>query len=408
MRIVVVGSGGREHALAHRLGNEGHEVVAAPGNPGISARFRTLAVDPVDVARAAPLIAGLAPDLVVIGPEAPLAAGLADALRGLGVATFGPSAAAARLESSKAFAKQVMHDAKIPTARHVLTTDVSSLDRAVAEMNGRVAVKADGLAAGKGVVVCASIEEAREAGRKLLALGPVVVEERLEGPEVSVIALTDGTGVVLLPTARDHKRLQDGDDGPNTGGMGAICPVPFDARGLIGTVFKPALERMAELGTPFSGALYAGLMLTADGPKVLEFNARFGDPETQAIVESLGDEFSLARLLSKAATGGLVDAIVHAARTAVCVVVASEGYPDAPVKGDVIEGLEAASASGARVFHAGTSMKEGRLVTSGGRVLGIVGAGPDARTARELANRAASEIRIRGAQRRTDIGVSVA
>lgn len=409
MKIVVVGSGGREHALAHRFISEGHEVVAIPGNPGISEIARCVSVDASDVLALTRACVEAAPELVVVGPEAPLAAGLADRLVALRVPTFGPGAKAARIESSKGFAKDVMARAGVPTASFAIATSVAEADAAIDSMQGRCVVKADGLAAGKGVVVCGSVDEAREAARNWLKKGPIVIEERLEGPEVSIIALTDGTHVAVLPPARDHKRLRDGDEGPNTGGMGAICPVPL-AEGTLefvrDQVMRPVLKTLAAEGKPFVGALYAGLMLTRSGPKVLEFNARFGDPETQAITAALSTDVNLGHTCLEAATGRLSDAILPATTSACVVVVASAGYPESPRTGDPIGGLDEARQSGARVFHAGTKRVPDRLVSAGGRVLGVVGTGATLTLAREAANRATASITLEGAQWRRDIGAS--
>lgn len=404
--MVVVGQGGREHALAWRLVREGHDVVCLPGNPGMANIARCLPVSSdVDALEKACL--EIAPELVVIGPEAPLAAGLADRLRARGLAVFGPDAAAARIEASKAFAKEIMALAGVPTAGFATATDLATARATIETYQGQVAVKADGLAAGKGVVVCGGVDEAMDAARRLLALGPVVVEERLEGPEISIIGLTDGERVAVLPAARDHKRLSDGDQGPNTGGMGAVCPVALP-EGLLesvsDTVLKPVLRTMAERGTPFQGALYAGLMLTPQGPRVLEFNARMGDPETQALMVALDDEVKLGEVLYAAATGRLEDRLLPATGAACVVVLASAGYPESSRSGDVIEGVEAVEASGAVVFHAGTRQRQGRLETAGGRVLGVTHRGATLTEAREAALSAARQVTFDGRQLRTDIG----
>ncbi len=409
MRIVVVGSGGREHALVRRFVREGHTVVGVPGNPGIAqdAGVAPCASNEIPVLTAA--CHRERPDLVVVGPEAPLAGGLADELRARGIATFGPSAAATRLESSKAFAKAVMRAAHIPTAAFEVVGDEAEIDRVIAMLGGSVAVKADGLWAGKGVVVCETAGEARAAARRLLERGRVVIEERLSGPELSVIALTDGERLALLPPARDHKRLGDGDRGPNTGGMGAVCPVAIDEATLAGireTVLRPAVGWLAQAEAPFVGALYAGLMLTETGPEVLEFNARFGDPETQAILASIDPSVGLGALCLEASTGRLAEAVLLASRAACCVVVASAGYPEAPRKGDPIDGLDEARAAGAEVLHAGTRIEDGRLVSAGGRVLNVVATGESLEEARARANAAAARIRLPGKQVRTDIGAS--
>lgn len=409
MRIVVVGQGGREHALGWRFAREGHEVIAIPGNPGLAQLGTCVDVPMSDVHALTRACVEARPDLVVVGPEAPLAAGLATHLRALGLATFGPSAEAARIESSKAFAKDVMARAQVPTAAFEVVQDEQEAARAIGRFGGRCAVKADGLAAGKGVVVCGAVDEAMEAARTWLAKGPVVVEERLEGPEISIIAVTDGRAAVLLPTARDHKRLKDHDEGPNTGGMGAVCPVTVEP-GLLASVqdevVRPVLHALETLGAPFSGALYVGLMLTPNGPRVLEFNARFGDPETQAIVTALGDDVKFADLLLAAAERRLEDGVLAAAHASCCMVLASAGYPDAARSSDEIAGLDAAG-EGSTVFHAGTRTDAaGRLVTSGGRVLNVVAVAQTLAAARARALSSARQVRLDGVQFRTDIGAT--
>lgn len=408
MRIVVVGQGGREHALVWRLAREGNEVIAVPGNPGTGAQARAVNVALGDLDAVEAACVEVAPELVVIGPEAPLAAGLSDRLRARGLAVFGPSANAARIEASKAYAKEIMRAGGVPTADFALVTNEAELDAALARMGGDVAVKADGLAAGKGVVVCSDVADAREHAVRFLARGPVVIEERLSGPELSVIALTDGRGIALLPRARDHKRLLDGDEGPNTGGMGAVCPAEVEPSlldSLRETVFRPTLAALAADGAPFSGALYAGLMLDPRGVRVLEFNARFGDPETQAILVALSDDVRLGEVLLAAAQGRLEDSDLATDGAACCVVVASEGYPESPRTGDDIEGIEAAEAAGALVFHAGTAQRDGAIVTAGGRVLGVTARGADLESARAAAQAACDLIHFPGAHRRKDIGL---
>ncbi len=411
MRIVVVGQGGREHALAWRLAREGHTVVGVPGNPGLAELGPCVPVDASNVAALAQACADASPDLVVVGPEAPLAAGLVDRLRAADVPVFGPTQAASRIESSKAFAKDVMQRAGVPTARFFTVTTPAELDASLQTLGGEVAVKADGLAAGKGVVVCSTVAEATEAGLRLLERGPVVIEERLTGPELSVIVLTDGRGVAMLPPSRDHKRLLDGDEGPNTGGMGAVAPVsvpPGFLEGLRETVFRPTLDAMAAAGTPFAGALFAGFMLTPAGPKVLEFNARFGDPETQAIMLALSGDVRLGELLMDAARGQLADAILPADGATCGVVVAAPRYPETPETGAPVEGIPEARATGAEVFHAGTRLVDGRVVTAGGRVLTVVARAPTLAEARVMSLAAARLIRFPGAQLRTDIGATSA
>jgi phosphoribosylamine--glycine ligase len=398
MNVLIAGSGGREHALAWRLGGSCQvgELHAAPGNPGIA---RHATCHPIRIDDAEGLLALCAEcgvDLVVIGPEAPLVAGIADQLRHAGIAVFGPGAEAAAIEGSKAFAKDVMRAAGVPAA--------AELD----EPRAPCVIKADGLAAGKGVFVCRKQAEADAAWPRAKALGGgVLVEELLEGEEVSLFAICDGVEAIPLPAAQDAKRLRDGDEGPNTGGMGAYAPAPFlsaDAQHeLVDDVHRRVLAELARRGHPFVGLLYAGLMLTEDGPHVLEFNCRFGDPETQAILPLLADD--LLPLLAGAARGRLADARPpEADGAAVAIVVASDGYPEAPRAGDEVSGIEEAEGTGALVFHAGTARRKGRLVSSGGRILNVVGTGPGVFEAREVAYSAAARIKLRGAQLRSDIG----
>ncbi|MGO9828510.1 MAG: phosphoribosylamine--glycine ligase [Myxococcaceae bacterium] len=411
MRVLVVGSGGREHALAWKISQSPQleRLVCAPGNPGTASLADNRPLVAEDPEAVTALAREERADLVVVGPELPLSRGVADALGRSGIAVFGPVAAAAQLEASKAFAKDVMAAAGVPTAAHRTFHDARAAE-AYARTRGRLVVKADGLAAGKGVVVAASGEEAVQAIRELSRLGPagssLVLEEVLLGDEVSVIALADGERYVLLPPAQDHKRLLDGDAGPNTGGMGAVCPVPqLDAAGLeaVGVrVIAPVLREMARRGHPFKGALYAGLMLTPEGPQVLEFNARFGDPEAQVLVLQLAED--LLPLLYAAATGRLHQRpLAVAPGAAVGVVLASAGYPGTPRTGDPIALAEVPSDS-THVFHAATALVEGRLVTAGGRVLTVCAQGPSLKEARALAYRAVSRIHFEGMQLRRDIG----
>jgi phosphoribosylamine--glycine ligase len=383
--------------------------LALPGNPGIAEVARCLPANLSDVNDVTQTCQTERVELVVIGPEAPLAIGLTDRLRAAGLRVFGPTQRAARIEASKAFSKELMQRANVPTARFLNVTSPQELEGALAELGGAVAVKADGLAAGKGVVVCSTVEEARAAGLQLLGRGPVVVEEKLIGPELSVIAITDGKHAVILPPSRDHKRLLDGDAGPNTGGMGAVCPVKI-SESLLGTIRETIIHRtlaaMEQDGSPFVGALFAGLMLTEQGPKALEFNARFGDPETQSIMGALPADFSLAETLVAAAEGRLHDGVVHASQSVCTVVIAAKGYPDTPETGQPITGLDDVRAAGAQVFHAGTRLVDGQLVTSGGRVLGIMATGTDLADARQKANAAARKVRLPGAQMRSDIGAT--
>jgi phosphoribosylamine---glycine ligase len=397
VNVLVVGSGGREHALAWQLGRspELGELHAAPGNPGIAGLGTCHPVRADDAETLLDLSRQLGIDLVVVGPEAPLVAGLADELRHAGVAVFGPSAAAARIEGSKSFAKEVMRSAGIPTA---------------AELDGPWApcvVKADGLAAGKGVFVCPTQAEAEAAWARAKELGDrVVVEELLEGEEVSVFALSDGAEALGLAPAQDFKRLRDGDEGPNTGGMGSYSPVPAlsaeEVEELVDAVHRPVLAELAARGRPYQGLLYAGLMLTADGPRVLEFNCRFGDPETQAILPRL--EGDLLPALAAAAEGSLTGIeLAVSADAAVTVVLASPGYPDAPETGIPLGGIEEAEADGALVFHAGTARRGEAFVSAGGRVLNVTALGATVTEARERAYRAAERIEFPGVHYRRDI-----
>ena len=408
VRVLVLGSGGREHALARGLARDSAvtDLHAAPGNPGIGTIADLHDLAATDPAAVTALAARLAADLVVIGPEAPLVAGVADALRAAGIRCFGPDQGAAMIEGSKSFAKQVMIAAGVPTAAAVTCRSEPEAAAALDKFGPPYVVKADGLAAGKGVVVTA---DRGEALRHAAACGTVVIEEFLDGPEVSVFALADGgTAVPLLP-AQDYKRANDGDTGPNTGGMGAYAPLPWAPADLaeqtLATVVLPALAQLRRLGHPYSGLLYAGLCLTSRGLRVVEFNARFGDPETQVVLDRLGTP--LGSLLAACAQGDLASApaLDWLPGAAVTVVIAAEGYPASPVRGDRIDGIDAADhVPGSYVLHAGTATdRAGQVIADGGRVLNVVGSGPDLAAARASAYQAADLIRLRGGWYRSDI-----
>lgn len=412
MKTLVIGTGGREHALALALSRDAQvtEVHAAPGNPGIAAFAPVHDVDPMDGAAVAALAVELGADLVVIGPEAPLVAGVADAVRGVGIACFGPTAAAAQLEGSKAFAKQVMAAAEVPTAMARVCETPEQVAEALDTFGAPYVVKDDALAAGKGVVVT---DDRQEAIDHAAQCGTVVIEEFLDGPEVSLFAITDGETVLPLQPAQDFKRARDGDGGPNTGGMGAYTPLPWAPDDLVAEVCRrvlvPTVQEMARRGTPFSGLLYAGLALTSRGVRVIEFNARFGDPETQSILALL--RTPLSALLHGAATGTLGDVGLPqwAPESSITVVMSSAGYPETSRSGDVISGVDAANAlQDVDVIHAGTALVDGRLVTAGGRVLAVTATGADLTQARERAYAGIAEISYDGAQHRTDIAQAVA
>ncbi|WP_250032062.1 phosphoribosylamine--glycine ligase [Paractinoplanes maris] len=404
MRVLVIGSGGREHALAVGLAADPTVdfLAAAPGNPGIAQVAELHEVTATDPAAVAALAVELAADLVVVGPEAPLVAGVADAVRAKGIACFGPSAAAAQLEGSKAFAKDVMAAAGVPTARSYACTTPDEVSHALDDLGAPHVVKNDGLAAGKGVVVTG---DRSAAERHAADCGRVVIEEYLPGPEVSLFVVTDGTAAVPLMPAQDFKRLADGDEGPNTGGMGAYAPLAWAPDDLVPRVLaetvEPTLAEMRRRGTPFAGLLYVGLALTPDGPKVIEFNARFGDPETQVVLALL--ETPLAGLLNAAATGTLagLPPLRWREGSAITVVVASKNYPGTPRTGDVIEGAEVPG-----VIHAGTARRDdGALISAGGRVLSVTATGPDLAAARDAAYALVAGVRLDGAQYRKDIAL---
>ncbi|MFT4288074.1 phosphoribosylamine--glycine ligase [Nocardioides sp.] len=405
MKVLVIGNGGREHALALALSRDPgvSEVHAAPGNPGIGAVATLHAVDPLDPAAVAALAADIGVDLVVVGPEAPLVAGVADAVRAAGVPVFGPSLEAARLEGSKAFAKEVMAAASVPTARAITAETPEQAAAALAEFGPPYVVKDDALAAGKGVIVTRDLAEALAHAE---TCGRVVIEEFLDGPEVSLFAICDGHGAYALQPAQDFKRILDGGLGPNTGGMGSYSPLtwarPDLAEVVIEQVVSPTLAEMARRGAPFVGCLYVGLALTSAGPKVIEFNVRFGDPDIQPVLALL--DSPLGALLHAAATGKLATEPTFRDGASVTVVLASAGYPESSSKGDVITGVEdAAAVENVDVIHAGTAMAAGRLVTAGGRVLAVRALGADVADARARAYAAADLISFDGMQRRSDI-----
>ncbi|MFJ8488592.1 phosphoribosylamine--glycine ligase [Streptomyces sp. NPDC094038] len=414
MKVLVIGSGAREHALCRSLSLD-PDVTAlycAPGNAGIAEVAELRQVDALDGGAVAALALELGAELVVVGPEAPLVAGVADAVRDAGVPVFGPSGEAARIEGSKAFAKDVMAGAGVPTARSYLCTNAEEVAEALDAFGAPYVVKDDGLAAGKGVVVTDDLDAAKAHAA---ACERVVIEEFLDGPEVSLFAITDGETVLPLQPAQDFKRALDGDEGPNTGGMGAYSPLPWADPKLVDevlqTVLQPTVDEMRRRGTPFSGLLYAGLAITSRGVRVIEFNARFGDPETQVVLARL--KTPLAGVLLAAANGTLADlpALRWRDDAAVTVVVASHNYPDTPRTGDPITGLDAIAAEDAPhawVLHAGTKRAGDDIVSAGGRVLSVTATGADLTQARERAYAAVARIGLDGSQHRTDIAAKAA
>lgn len=415
VRILLLGSGAREHAILSALlaENARHEVTVAPGNAGIAGEAETISLDPENPKLVADFAADNGIELVIIGPEAPLVAGVADAVRKRRIPVFGPSKAAAQLESSKAFAKRVMDAAGVPTGR---AANAATMDEVVAALDAFGApyvVKADGLAAGKGVLVTPDRAAALAHAEHYLQVGPVLVEEFLDGQEVSLFLLADGSSVVPLAPAQDFKRVGDGDTGPNTGGMGAYSPLPWLPDGfvqeVVSSVALPVIRQLAEEGTPFGGLLYCGLILTAQGVRVIEFNARFGDPETQVVLPRL--RTPLSGLLLAAATGSLAEQppLEFSDDVCVTVVLASEGYPADPKTGRQISGIEAAAAvPGVTILHAATARKDNQLLATGGRVLSVVARAPDFAEARARAYRALAEIRLDGSHFRTDIAAQAA
>ena len=406
MNILVIGSGGREHALAWRLAQSPlvTKLYAAPGNPGIARVAECRPASSVDEYLA--LATALDIDVTVVGPEAPLVAGVVDRFRAAGKAIFGPTAAAAQLEGSKSFSKDFMIRAGIPTARYTTVTTLEDARTAIADFGFPVVLKADGLAAGKGVVIAYSSKEAESALPALLG-NRLVIEEFLQGEEVSFIVLSDGKNALPLQPSQDHKAVRDNDEGPNTGGMGAYCDSRILTRDqsdeIMRVVIEPAIARMAAENNPFTGFLYAGLMMTDGGPKVLEFNARLGDPETQAIMHRMDSDF--APVLQAAANGDLAGASIEWKQApSVCVVLAAHGYPGEVRSGDLITGIDEAEHAGAIVFQAGTRQATEGVVTSGGRVLGVTSSGPDLQTAITNTYRAAQHIHFKGMHFRKDIG----
>ena len=418
MKILVIGSGGREHALVWKLSQSPlvEKIYCAPGNAGTAIDAENLNIPAEDVTRLIRFVRDNRIDLTVVGPEAPLVAGVADDFRKQDLVVFGPSAAAARLEGSKVFTKRLLRKASIPTAGFAVFNRMPEAMQYLDECEDQpMVVKADGLAAGKGVFVCANKGEARAAIKSVMqdrtfggAGSQVVIEECLVGQEASVLAIVDGDTIVPLDVAQDHKRAYDHDRGPNTGGMGAYCPAPLITRPIMDEIVRrilvPTIHNMKVDGCPFSGVLYAGIMVTASGPKVLEFNVRFGDPEAQPVLMRLRSD--LAHILMLAATGRLaeLESLDWDPRPAVCVVMASEGYPGVYVKGRVITGIEEAnSLPDVKVFHAGTTMKNGEVVNSGGRVLGVTALGDTIAEAKQNAYAAVDRIKWQGGWCRTDI-----
>lgn len=415
MKILVLGSGAREHAIVNALLRDpaGHTIICAPGNAGISEVAETVGLNATD----GPLVAEYASeqgiDLVIIGPEAPLVAGVGDTVRAAGIPVFGPDKAAAALEGSKEFAKDVMTAAGVPTGRAVSATTMKEVETAFDDLGAPYVVKADGLAAGKGVIVTSDRKAAHDHAEFYIQHGPVLIEEFLDGHEVSLFILSDGDAVVPLEPAQDYKRVFDNDEGPNTGGMGAYSPLPWLPDGfvdeIVETVAQPTIREMSRRGSPFVGLLYCGLIVTKDGVRVIEFNARFGDPETQVVLERL--DSSLADLLLATATGRLATAAdpVFSSDVAMTVVLASEGYPESPETGRPILGLaDALEVPGVSIAHAATAHDGGGFVSTGGRVLSVVARGGDFGQARERAYEALGRISLDGAHYRSDIALRVA
>lgn len=416
MNVLLIGSGGREHALAQTVAKSPRlgKLYALPGNPGIAKVAECLPSPAMtDNAAIVELAREKHIDLVVIGPEAPLANGLTDALTAAGIKVFGPSAKAARLESSKEFAKDLMRRYNIPTAKYAVFDDVAKAKAYITAQGAPIVIKADGLAAGKGVVVAATVAEALAAAEAMLgekkfgaAGAKIVAEEFMAGEEASLLAFTDGQTVVPMLPAQDHKRAFDGDTGPNTGGMGAYAPAPVMTTEIIDKtitkILRPVIQAMNEQGCPYRGCLYAGLMITEGEPKVVEFNARFGDPETQVVLPLLASD--LLAIMAACAEGNLREDMVHFSdRAAACVIMAAGGYPGSYAKGATITGIDAAEATGCQVFHAGTAQKNNALVTAGGRVLGVTAVAENIAAAVQQAYDGVSKINFAGAMYRKDI-----
>jgi len=415
VRILVLGSGAREHAIITSLLSEGvdHQITAAPGNAGISAQVETVGLDPTNGAVVTQYAVDNGIELVIIGPEAPLVAGVADHLQRAHIPVFGPSKRAAQLEGSKAFAKRIMEAANLPTGRATRAESLEQAEQAMAEYGAPYVIKADGLAAGKGVIVTDDHDAAHRHAEYWLQYGGVLVEEFLDGQEVSLFLLSDGENVLPLEPAQDYKRALDGDEGPNTGGMGAYSPLPWLPSGfvdeVIASVAMPTVRQLGVEGTPFVGLLYCGLIVTASGIRVIEFNARFGDPETQVVLPRL--KTPLSALLFAAATGGLgaLDRPEFTDDVAVTVVLASEGYPENPITGRPISGLELAlDVDGVTIAHAATALADGHFVATGGRVLSVVATGPSFADARAKAYEALRHIELQGSHFRSDIALRVA
>ena len=414
MRILVLGSGAREHAIITSLLSEGvdHQITAAPGNAGISAEVETVGLDPSNGQVVTQYAVDNGIELVIIGPEAPLVAGVADHLQRAHIPVFGPSKKAAQLEGSKAFAKRIMEAANVPTGRATRATTLDEANAAIDEYGAPYVIKADGLAAGKGVIVTSELAAARQHAEYWLQYGGVLVEEFLDGQEVSLFLLSDGENVLPLEPAQDYKRALDGDAGPNTGGMGAYSPLPWLPSGfvdeVIASVALPTVRQLASEGTPFVGLLYCGLIVTASGIRVIEFNARFGDPETQVVLPRL--KTPLSALLYAAATGalGTLPRPEFTDDVAVTVVLASEGYPENPITGRPISGLELAlGVDGVTIAHAATARADGSFVATGGRVLSVVATGASFAEARSRAYEALGHIELQGSHYRTDIAKRV-